>query len=81
MNRSESKNPIPPCVAAGLTVDQVQCPCALRALDLCLSDARYVRTDGSRPPRVFWERPTDSPAGTTSRSNTHNTGDGTGVSQ
>ncbi len=81
MNKSTSRNSIPPYMAAGPTVDHVQCPCALRALDLCLTDATYMKTDDSRPPRIYWERQSVSPAETTPRSDTQNGGDRTGVSQ
>jgi len=62
MIASASRTSFPPCVAPGLGASPSRCPCALRALDYCLTEARYMNTDDYHVAQVYWESRDDGPA-------------------
>ena len=62
MIASASRTLFPPCVEAGFGTGPSRCPCALRALDYCLTKARYMNSGGCHVPQVYWEGHDDDPA-------------------
>lgn len=61
MIASASRPLFPPSVEAGLGAVPPRCPCALRALDYCLSKARYMNADDCHVLQVYWEGHEDDP--------------------
>jgi hypothetical protein len=57
-----SKTSLSARVEGDCGVGSSPCPCALSALDHCLTEARYTETDNPQALQIYWEASDSRPA-------------------